>query len=225
MPARGQLTEQAYQTVKQRLLSGVYRAGGRISVEDLVVELGTSRQPIMDALKRLETERYLEIIPQVGVRVIVRERQEMLDFFRMLAATEAVCAALAAERADRNGTEKLIEINEHIGALLTEDVDDRTRALGYRNLNRDFHRQLNVLAQSEVLAPIAAFMWDQSDFFTSSGFDAGILMSRLQAAYEEHNRICAAIAANDPVAARQATEDHLMAFRNNVQAANNAQGG
>ena len=204
MPQRGQLTEQAYHTAKQRLLNGEYKAGDRISAEDLVVELGTSRQPVMDALKRLATERYIEIIPQVGIRVVVTERQDVLDFFRLHAATESVCAALAAERADKPGAAKLTEINDRIGQLLLDDMDDDLRARGYRALNRDFHRQLNALAQSDVLSPIAAFMWDQSDFFISSTFDVSLLMGRLRTAYEEHELVCQAVTAKDPDGARKA---------------------
>ncbi len=216
MPQRGQLTEQAYETVKQRLLNGEYKAGDRISVEELVVELGISRQPVMDALKRLAWRRFIEIIPQVGVRVVVPEREERLDFYRMLAATEAVCAALAAERADQADVVKLAETNERIGQLLTDDIDDEERARRYRALNRDFHRQLNMLARSDMLTPIAAFMWDHSDFITSSTFGGTILMSRLRDAYEEHKLICQAIAANDPDSAHRAANDHILAFAQNV---------
>ena len=217
MPPRGQLMEQAYQTTKLRLLTGRYRAGDRISVEDLVAELGTSRQPVMDALRRLATERFIEITPQVGVRVVVPERRDVLDFFRLLAATEAVCAALAAERADKSGAAKLVEVNEQIGQLLSDDIDDELRARHYRVLNRDFHSQLNTLAQSDILTPIAAFMWDHSDFFISSAFDVRVLMERLRAAYEEHNAVCRAVTANDPERARQAMEDHVLAFAQNIE--------
>lgn len=217
MPPRGQLMEQAYQTIKLRLLTGGYRAGDSISVEDLVAELGTSRQPVMDALRRLATERFIEIIPQVGVRVVVPDRRDVLDFFRLLAATEAVCAALAAERADKSGAAKLTEVNEQIGQLLSDDIDNELRARRYRDLNRDFHRQLNTLAQSNILTPIADFMWDHSDFFISSAFDVRLLMERLRAAYEEHDAVCRAVAANDPEGARQAMEDHVLAFARNIE--------
>ena len=217
MSQRGQLTEQVYQTAKQRLLNGEYNIGDRISVEELVVELGTSRQPVLDALRRLATEQFIEIIPQVGVRVVVPERQEMLDFFQLLAATESVCAALAAERADRAGAAALTAINEQINLLMTEDLDDAARARRYRTLNREFHRQLITLAKSDTLTSIAAFMWDRSDFFVSSAFDVKLLMERLRAAYEEHNSVCRAVAANDPERARQAMEDHVLAFAQNIE--------
>ncbi|MFT5181240.1 MAG: DNA-binding GntR family transcriptional regulator [Alphaproteobacteria bacterium] len=212
MAVRGQLTELAYQTVKQRLLTGTYRAGDRISVEDLAIEFGTSRQPIMDALKRLATGYYLEIIPQVGVRVAVPKRQDVFDFHRSLAATEAVCAELAAERADKKGAAKLCDINEQIGLLLSDEFNDVERALRYRALNREFHRQLTTLAQSKNISSISDYMWDRNDFFMSSTFEVKVLMERLRTAYEEHNSICEAVAANDPESARRATLTHLLAF-------------
>jgi DNA-binding GntR family transcriptional regulator len=212
MAVRGQLTELAYQTVKQRLLTGTYRAGDRISVEDLAIEFGTSRQPIMDALKRLATGYYLEITPQVGVRVAVPKRQDVLDFHRSLAATEAVCAELAAERADQKGAAKLFEINRQVGLLLSDEFDNVERARRYRALNRDFHRQLTALAQSENITSISSYMWDRNDFFMSSTFEVKVLMDRLRTAYEEHNLICEAVTANDPEGARRATLNHVLAF-------------
>lgn len=212
MPPRGQLTEQAYQTTKERLLNGDFKAGDRISVEELVVELGTSRQPVMDALKRLATERYIEIIPQVGVRVVAPRRQEIFDFFRLLAATQAVCAQLAAERADKAGAEKLAAINEQIGVLLLDGIDDDERAHHYRALNRDFHRQLNALAESDFLTSSSTFMWDHSDFYVSSNWNTELRMARLREAHEKHELICQAIAANNPDSAYQAMEKHVLAF-------------
>ena len=81
MAQRGYLTDEAYQLVLQRLRDGDYASGQRISVEDLVLELGASRQPVMDALKRLSTEGFLDIIPQVGVQVVDPERDDFIDFF------------------------------------------------------------------------------------------------------------------------------------------------
>ena len=76
--------------------------------------------------------------------------------------------------------------------------------------------QLNALAQSDVLSPIAAFMWDQSDFFISSTFDVSLLMGRLRTAYEEHELVCQAVTAKDPDGARKAMEDHILAFAMNM---------
>ncbi len=216
MPQRGQLTEQAYQTAKQRLLDGVYKAGNRISVEDIVAELGISRQPVMDALKRLSAEGYLEIIPQVGVRVVIPVRQDVRDFFRVLAATESVCAALAAERTDHAGSAKLAAINDNLAQLMQEEIDDEERARRFRVLNRDFHRQISALAQSDLVTPLTSSMWDHSDFFVNSVLETRVVIERMPAIRQEFEQICQAIAANDPNAAHQAMEAHVLAFARNV---------
>lgn len=220
MPQRGQLTEQAYQTAKQRLLDGVYKAGSRISVEDMVAELGISRQPVMDALKRLSAEGYLEIIPQVGVRVVVPARQDVRDFFRVLAATESVCAALAAERTDRAGSEKLTAINDNLDQLMQAEIDDEERARRFRVLNRDFHRQISALAQSDLLTPLTSNMWDHSDFFVNSVLETRVVIGRMPAIRQEFAQICQAIAAKDPDRAHQAMEAHVLEFARNVASGN-----
>lgn len=217
MPQRGQLSEQAYQTVKHRLLNGVYKAGDRISVEGLTSELGTSRQPIMDALKRLATGYYIEIIPQVGVRVVDTKRQDFIDFLRSLAATESVAAELAAARADRSGAAILADINLRMKKLPSESIDDEEFESRYRILNREFHRHLNALANSANINSIGAYMWDRADFFVASSLSIRVSRKRAVETYEEHNAIYEAIAANDPQAAHDAMEAHVMAFSRNVE--------
>jgi DNA-binding GntR family transcriptional regulator len=212
MPQRGQLTEGAYQTVMQRLRNGDYATGQRISVEDLVIELGASRQPVMDALKRLSTEGFLDIIPQVGVQVIVPERNDFVDFFRLLAAIEGLCAELAAERADAAGVQRLAEISAEFGILVNRDNGDSGDKLAYRAVNYAFHLQVRKLAQSAVLAAYADGLWARSDFYLSTIIGRELFADRHGGSHEEHEVISRAIAANDPATARQAMEQHILAF-------------
>jgi DNA-binding GntR family transcriptional regulator len=53
-----------YDLLKERLLEGGYRAGERLPVEALKTEFGVSKQPIMDALRRLASDGRVDIIPQ-----------------------------------------------------------------------------------------------------------------------------------------------------------------
>lgn len=140
MAPRGRLTDTAYQLVLQRLRDGDYASGQRISVEELVLELGASRQPVMDALKRLSTEGFLDIIPQVGVRVIVPQRDDFVDFFRLLANVDGLCAELAAERAEAASVVLLAEINAEFGILVRRGANGDRDAADYRAVNFAFTR-------------------------------------------------------------------------------------
>src|SRR5215470_1082706 len=55
-----------YDLLKERLLEGEFQAGERLSVESLKTEFGVSKQPVMDALRRLATAGLAEIIDLVA---------------------------------------------------------------------------------------------------------------------------------------------------------------
>ena len=55
--------------LKQRLLAGRYPVGSRISIEEVKAEFGVSKQPVMDAMRRLEATGIVQIVPQSGCRV------------------------------------------------------------------------------------------------------------------------------------------------------------
>ncbi len=211
MAPRGRLTDSAYQVVLQRLRDGDYASGQRISVEELVLELGASRQPVMDALKRLSTEGFLDIIPQVGVQVVVPQHDDFVDFFRLLANVEGLFAELAAERADADGAARLAEIKAEFGMLVRRGADDGDAA-DYRAVNDAFHSQVRTLAQSAILATYAEGLWARSDFFISTATGSKLFTDRLTTSHEEHEAIYRAIAAKDPTAARRAMEHHILGF-------------
>ena len=71
------------------------RRGGRA--------LSISRAPVSDAIRRLAVEGLLEILPQVGCRVVLPVPAEVKDLYEVFGATEGVIARLAAER--RSATE------------------------------------------------------------------------------------------------------------------------
>src|SRR5580698_6003257 len=69
-----------YDLLKERLLAGEFQAGERLSVESLKAEFAVSKQPVMDALRRLSSEGLVEIIPQVGCRVPAHGSADVTDF-------------------------------------------------------------------------------------------------------------------------------------------------
>ena len=69
----GRLNHAVYGELRERLLSGRYAAGARLSTEELRTEFGVSKQPVMEALRRLSADGMVEIVPQVGSLVAVHE--------------------------------------------------------------------------------------------------------------------------------------------------------
>ena len=202
------LADRAYAYVKGLILDGGRDAGDLLPVEAVARILNASRQPVRDAMNRLASEGLVQVIPQVGCRVTVPDADEVADFYQLFAASEAVLAALAAER----------RTHEEASALATLHADIESQARGggaptardplYRRLNRQLHERIHALARSPIAAHLAAGMWDRSDFYLRAAFGSLYFSPDVIAA---HRRMVAGITAGDGTAARTATEAHLLA--------------
>jgi DNA-binding GntR family transcriptional regulator len=192
----------------ERLVSGRYSPGARISIEDLKAEYGVSKQPIMDALRRLETTGLVLIVPQSGCRVVAYSADEVADFFGLFARFEGEVAAAAADRRTDAQLERLASVSGQLAGL--DDIADAgARADGYRRLNRRFHLVIHQMAASRVMAGLSERMWDMSDFLIATSAGPAAAAAGEHHRNEEHDLIRTAITFGEPEIARAAMESHI----------------
>jgi DNA-binding GntR family transcriptional regulator len=202
------LATTAHGHLMQQLLEGELAPGDRLSVVDIAAELACSRVPVMEALKRLDAEGFVEIIPQVGCRVARPAPDEVRDFFELFASVEGCVTRLAALR---RSAEDLAEFK-----ALCADIDQALRAAGspaardpaYRRLNLEFHTALHRYSRAPLACAVAAGMWDRSDFFIRLAFGSLYFNKRVRQA---HARIRRAVIEGDGAAAEDAVAEHLRA--------------
>ena len=205
-PRRGRLAEYAYDYTKRMLFDGTLPPGAKLRVEDVVASLHTSRQPVMDAFKRLASEGYLQITPQVGCRVVVPEAAEVADFFLILGAVQGLAADIAAERRTADELAQLDSIAAQIDAL-SERSPAASVAPLYRRLDHDFLLQIRTMAHSEAVAHLAAGLLDRRDFYLLCIPDGEtVYAQQIREAYGNHHAIVEAIAASNAEEARALTE-------------------
>lgn len=197
-----------YDTIRERLLDGHYPAGDRIVVSTLREEFGVSKQPIMEALRRLSSENLVHIIPQVGCEVAHYDAQEVEDFFRLFGGFEGTIAAVAAERRTETQLAQLRRLADAADPLADlPDAEERSR--GYRLQNREFHAAIHDMSHSRIMAETSHRMWDMSDFLINTTGIARPHADAIPERQHDHHRIIDAIAAGDSAAARQVMEDHI----------------
>lgn len=197
-----------YEELKTGLLEGRYAAGARLSVEDIRLRFGVSKQPVMEAMRRLASDGLVRITPQVGCEVASYEPLEVADFFRLFGSFEAAIAEVAAERRTDEQLSALDEVSRRVEAL-AELSDPVQRVHAYRLLNREFHGLIHEMAQSTIMVDASKRMWDLSDFLINT---TGLVMSMesgLEHRQEDHDRIRDALAAGDGAAARRVMEQHI----------------
>lgn len=92
------LQERTYQSLRAALLDGQYLPGSRIYEAAVAQALGVSRNPVREAVRRLQQDGLLEVRPHHGIYVATIPADEIEDIYRIRGALEATAAALAAER-------------------------------------------------------------------------------------------------------------------------------
>lgn len=198
-----------YDVVKERLLEGHWQAGESIGVEALKTELGVSKQPVMEALRRLAGDELVEIIPQVGCRVPVYGPDEVSDFFTLFASLEAEAAAVAATRRSDSQLARLVSINAQIGSLAAMP-DPKERVHLYRTLNREFHTVILEMAHSAVVMRTSSRMWDMSDLLINAVGPTHPLANEVDQRHADHVHLIDALRRKDASAARTHMRAHIL---------------
>jgi DNA-binding GntR family transcriptional regulator len=210
--ARGWQGRRAHDYVRQELLRGRFRPSEPLSVEGLAAEIGVSRQPLMEAMRRLSEEGLVEIIPQVGCRVAVHTPAEIADFFRLFATVEGLLARLAAERHEPRELRRLRLVSAEIGVLRSPKVKAAERSEGYRTINREFHSLIHDMARAPQIAQLAQSFWDRSDFHLTSSSSLRLFAERLEQAHDEHESLLGFISARKAERAAAQMTNHILSF-------------
>jgi DNA-binding GntR family transcriptional regulator len=208
-PSGQRLAQMVLDELRARLLTGRYPVGARISIEEVKAEFGVSKQPVMDAMRRLEATGIVQIVPQSGCRVASYSGQEIRDFFNLFGRFEGEIAAAAATR---RSDAQLVELDnawQRIADL--ERLDDpEERAREYRLRNRDYHLVLHQMSHSRVMAQLSGRMWDLSDFLVTTVGGIQRLSDSVHDRNHDHDLIRIAIRSQNPDVARAAMESHII---------------
>lgn len=158
-------TDVCYELVKGRILDGTYGPGHRLVIDQLGRENGISTIPWREALRRLEAEGWVEIVPNVGARVATFDAGEWTRTMRLLARLEGLATALASEELTREDLANARRINTEMREALA-DFDP----LGFSQRNREFHTLIFHRAPDKHLIALLDNEWSRLDFIRRSAF-------------------------------------------------------
>lgn len=200
-PARSQLSEDVARFVRKRIFNGSYPAGEYVRLDQLAAELGISVTPVREALFGLRAEGLLEQQPHRGFVVLPVTGRDIVD----VSDVQAHIGGELAARAAANITDEQVRELETIQDQLEDAYahDDEERAV---RLNHEFHRAINVAADSPKLAQLMSQITryaPESVFPTVTGWPTK--------STKHHHRLLAALAKRDEDLARSAMAEHLSA--------------
>lgn len=195
------LREVVYETLREAIKAGTLPPGDRLMEIQLAEELGVSRTPVREAIRKLELERFVVMIPRRGTYVANLSLKDINEVFEIRAALDSLAAGLAAERITEEELEELerllVEIAEHIENKDNEKIVEVDAA---------FHDILYKASRNERLVGIICNLREQFTRFRSVSIN---YPGRLQDTLEEHRQLVEAIAQRSSEMAMQKARDHI----------------
>jgi DNA-binding GntR family transcriptional regulator len=194
-------SEIAYNQIKEWLLSGSVRPQEVFSSYKISEALNLSRTPVTAALKQLEQEGFIEIIPQVGCMIRNPNLAEVQENFLIRAVLEGLAAEIAAEKRTEADMQKLEKI--YADGIAAAEKND---FIEYAKCNRLFHLEITGLSGMERLISIDKQFWDNVSYQAAS---VEFLLERHDVSIRQHGKILNAIEKKNGALARTLMEAHL----------------
>ena len=167
----------------------------------LAEELGISRTPVREAIRKLEQEGYVIMIPRRGTYVSDVSVKDVKEIFEIRSALESLAISLATMRIEPDELEKLQTLLEEIGGHIENNDIDKIVATDI-----EFHGLLYQVSRNERLVAIISNLKEQLARFRTLSMS---YPGRLQETLAEHRAMVEAIAAGDVDLAREAAERHM----------------
>lgn len=186
--------------VRNAVISGVFQPGERLPQDHLATWLDVSRMPIRAALRQLESEGLVELIPNRGAIVTRLSVEELADLYemRVMVETFALRKTVAAMT-----PELLSDLTK-----MADEMDEAAAHNGWFELRQEFYRALYSVGNTpRVVSVIVQFRAEVGRYIEFVEYDRG----------EPHRHLLKHIEHDDPDTASAWLEAHLRAVAGSIR--------
>lgn len=205
------LRGRVFSKIREDILTGKFKEHDELREITLGEELGVSRTPVREALRQLELEGLVTIVPNRGAYVTGITSKDVCDIYKVRSMLEGLCARWATEHI----TAEQIDELEEILLLSKFYLDKRSsgKAAQVSELDGKFHKVLYEASKSRILEHVL------SDFHKYVQMARTLSVrekDRAEKSIEEHQDILDAIKAKDAHKAEMLANQHIMKVMENL---------
>lgn len=195
------LRDVVFENLRTAILEGNLKAGQRLMEVQLAEQLGVSRTPIREAIRKLELEGLVVMLPRKGAYVANMSFKDLIDVLEIRSSLEGLAASLAAERLREEDIAELERVAKEFETSVREtDIDNVLKK------DVEFHEKIFLMANNKKLYQLITSLWEQVHRFRVtyvSNYDASLSL------VDEHNRILEAIKSGDCELAKKYATEHI----------------
>ncbi len=196
------LRDVVFQTLRKAIITGEFAPGERLMEINLANMLGVSRTPVREAIRKLELEGLVIMIPRKGAQVAKITEKNLRDVIEIRIVLEEFGASLACERITEEGRQMLQNLHEKfVKAVETNDI------LQIAEKDEQFHDGIFHAANNDRLVTIINNLREQ---FYRYRFEYVKDISSRSSLITEHRELMDAIFAGDSARAKELMREHLL---------------
>lgn len=204
------IADQVFEQLERDILSGKYPRGELLSELRLSTEMGVSRTPVREAIRRLEQEKIVEECGR-GVMVLGISREDMLDMYDIRIRLDGFAASLAARNMSDDELREMKEVVELQGFYAAREEDEYSTKL--YDLDSRFHELLYNGSGSRMIAEVLSSVHRKMAKYRMSSLSR---QRRAAMSIEEHKEIYEALASRDADKAERVAQRHAMNARQSM---------
>lgn len=195
------LREIVYEELKRQILVGEIAPGTRMMEVDLAEEMGVSRTPVREAIRKLEKEGLVTIEPRRGAYASDISIKDILDVLEVRQNLEGMAASLAARKVTEEEKQDFIRANAaYKAAILSGNTDEIIKNDEY------FHQLIVNYSDNKTLTQLLSQVQELALRFRYIYYDD---FSRYERMPKEHEEIEEAILSGDIAKAKIVAEEHV----------------
>jgi len=149
-----------YKTLRKQILQGRIFPGAWLREQDLVEQFDVSRTPIREALRRLESDELIHVVPFRGARVRSFSPKDFQEEYTIRAALEGFAIELAVVKISDRKISQLENM-----ATIMEELLDKNDLNAFLGINRKFHIMIYEEAGSSRLVSMIESSWDRENLY------------------------------------------------------------
>jgi DNA-binding GntR family transcriptional regulator len=207
------LVDALAERIHARILAGDFAVGSWLRQEALAASFGVSRTPVREALRKLQADGIVEVLPHRGALVRGPTEVEIREAYLIRGELEGLAAELAATRINADQLRMLRDAEEAFRRAVPKLIELRQTGVAqvasgaWDTANLEFHR---VVLDAAGVAGLVRLVVDLRKAFPRSLSWTALSEepSLLEDNITQHERVRAAIERGDPVAARRWMTDH-----------------
>ena len=114
------LRDVVFNTLRDAILTGKLVPGERLMENQLAEKLGVSRTPVREALRMLELENLVELVPRKGAQVLDMSEKDIINILEVRGVLEGLATGLACKKMGAEGLAELKSLEERFEKAISE---------------------------------------------------------------------------------------------------------